>query len=132
MIRIVLFTDTDALTRHYDVTRTSFGGNISSHLSRKMAMCDENIEKLIDLVRENPSLYNPTDPFYKDVQRTKNAWVSIGKRLNISGKQLFYVQKHFYHEKFSLFPQPNYIQANHIYIIPYISVNILSIFSHKY
>ena len=49
-----------------------------------------DVEKLIELVRKYPSLYNPNDPHYKDAQLSKNLWESIGKSLNISGIVILY------------------------------------------
>ena len=39
-----------------------------------------DVEKLIELVRDNPR-----NPLYKDEIRTRNIWNSIGKRFNITG-----------------------------------------------
>ena len=45
----------------------------------------ETLENLISLVRENPVIYNPTNPNYKDILIRKNIWASIRDAMGIAG-----------------------------------------------
>ena len=47
-------------------------------------------EKLIELVREAPSLYDKGCTHYKDKQRKENAWKLIADILGVSGKHFFF------------------------------------------
>ena len=56
-----------------------------------------DIEKLIDLVRHNPCLYDPKNPQYKDAIQTRNIWNSIGKALKITGWHIFCIYNPLFH-----------------------------------
>jgi len=45
----------------------------------------ETTEKLIEIVRDNPALYNASLPEYKDASIVKNLWISVTKEMKIDG-----------------------------------------------
>ena len=47
-------------------------------------------EKLIELVREAPSLYDKGCSHYKDKQKKENAWKLFADILDVSGKHIFF------------------------------------------
>ena len=47
---------------------------------------DENIQILIDLVREKPMFYDKGDRNYKKNELKDKVWKEIGKKLNSNGK----------------------------------------------
>ena len=56
----------------------------------KLVLTTEETEKLIDLVRENPGLYDQGLPEYKDAIYQRNCWVKLATQLGYDasyGKQ---------------------------------------------
>ncbi|XP_064469881.1 transcription factor Adf-1-like [Ornithodoros turicata] len=53
--------------------------------SAKMAASQLDADKLIELVRRFPYLYELSHPDFKDTQRKENTWKSIGEKLGVTG-----------------------------------------------
>ncbi|XP_064469884.1 transcription factor Adf-1-like [Ornithodoros turicata] len=53
--------------------------------SAKMAASQVDAEKLIELVRRFPYLYDLSHPDFKDTQTKENTWKSIGEKLGVTG-----------------------------------------------
>jgi len=47
-------------------------------------------EKLIEVVRTHPSIYDLSDPKYSDATHKDKLWKVIGDELNQPGKYLYY------------------------------------------
>jgi hypothetical protein len=48
------------------------------------------LEELIELVRQNPGLYDQSLPRYKDVQWTSNLWKKLAEHFQVDGKWSFF------------------------------------------
>ena len=58
-------------------------------MPEEKAISNEECEKFINLVREHPCIYYVTSTEYKDAQKVRNVWESVGQnkgRRDISGK----------------------------------------------
>jgi hypothetical protein len=51
-----------------------------------MHFSKDDMERLIELVRENPGLYDQSLPSYKDVQWTANIWSKLAERFGVDGE----------------------------------------------
>ena len=59
---------------------------------RKIYLSTEKTEQLIELVRGNESLYNTSQPDYRDQVKSSNIWESISKALDVDsmdGKHVY-------------------------------------------
>ena len=70
-----------------DILRIPFYVN----MPRSQLSLFETSEKLIELVRLHPCLYNPTLREYKDIDVSRNTWRSIAKALNMPETSCKYI-----------------------------------------
>ena len=54
-------------------------------MSKGIKIQTSEMEKLTELVRDNPLLYDPTLPDYRDAIKVSNAWDSISRMLGVEG-----------------------------------------------
>ena len=52
---------------------------------------DDNLEKLIELVNEQPGLYDKSQKDYKNKQKSDVTWQKFGAELEISGMLFTYI-----------------------------------------
>lgn len=50
------------------------------------AFSDEDCEKLIELIRQHPSIYDPKLDSYRDENLKDNIWINIAGKINKTGK----------------------------------------------
>lgn len=58
-------------------------------VQKMQKLSTENIEKLIDAVREHPSLYDKRDKRYKKTDLNDTIWKKIAQDLQLDGKLKF-------------------------------------------
>ena len=61
-------------------------------VKEKIYLSTEKTEQLIELVRGNESLYNTSQPDYRDQVKSSNIWESISKALDVDsmdGKHVY-------------------------------------------
>lgn len=71
-----------------DVVSHFFTGSMGKTMGKKrtcrLTSVGDN-EKLVELVRSNPFIYDATSPYHKDTIMLANTWKSIAAELNIPG-----------------------------------------------
>ena len=81
---------------NYDIPENPlhFGGNTNCHTMPKSKFSNENVKKLVDLVRQRPLLYDPACQDHKDAQMMHNSWESISRVMKIDGMNGEYICAH--------------------------------------
>ncbi len=48
-------------------------------------LSEADVDRFVNLIQQNPPLYDKREPTYKDLDVTTNMWLSIHEAMNIAG-----------------------------------------------